>query len=372
MALKKFLIRSCAVLLLAGLLAVGLAPVGVAAGLRLWFAWMARHQGLQIDAGPIEAPLWRPAVLHRLRIASQPDANFQVHAEVERVEVALNLAAIFSRARGRIFRSLAMDGLVLNIRRNPQPTAASHGSAWPILENLLADNFQFSGVQLHIENGTTLFDLHDGALSAGEIGPGVFTAREIAVRSPWLHQNFSQLRGAASWQESRLTLGAITLARGLDFETIGFDLSHLGESRLGLEMNLDAFGGKVRARISSDDHGNKRTWDMAGTASEISLAQMSDALGWTDRASGSLRACKFTFRGELAKIGDATATLWAEVTGLTWRDRTADTIMIGTSLYNREVQVQQLYIKQHNNQLTLTGQSALPQKWSDWLNPDFR
>ena len=52
-------------------------------------------------------------------------------------------------------------------------------------------------------------------------------------------------------------------------------------------MNVDAFGGKIRARVSSDDRGDKRTWDVAGTASEISLAQMSDALDLTDRASGS-------------------------------------------------------------------------------------
>ena len=45
--------------------------------------------------------------------------------------------------------------------------------------------------------------------------------------------------------------------------------------------------------------------------------------------------------------------------------------MIGASLYNRQVQIEQLFIKQRNNQFTLSGESALPQKWSDWLNPDF-
>ena len=45
--------------------------------------------------------------------------------------------------------------------------------------------------------------------------------------------------------------------------------------------------------------------------------------------------------------------------------------MIGASLYNRQVQVEQLFVKQRNNQFTLSGESALPQKWSDWLNPDF-
>ena len=167
-------------------------------------------------------------------------------------------------------------------------------------------------------------------------------------------------------------IGALSLARGLDLDMVAIDLSQIGESRLGLEMNLDAFGGKIRARVSSDDHGDKRVWDVAGSGSGISLAQMSDALEWTNRASGSLHACKFTFRGEATDLRNSTAALWAEVSGLTWRDRTADTVMIGASLYNREVQVEQLYIKQRNNQLTLSGEFALPERSADWIKPAFR
>ncbi|HTG43835.1 MAG TPA: hypothetical protein VK633_04825, partial [Verrucomicrobiae bacterium] len=227
-------------------------------------------------------------------------------------------------------------------------------------------------MQLHVENGETIFDLSNGALSGSELEAGIFTAGEVAVTSPWFRKSFSNLRGAISWQESRLVLGALNVMPGLDLDTITIDLSQLGESRLAMEMNLDAFGGKIRARISSDDQGTKRTWDVAGSGSEISLAQMSDSLEWTNRSSGSLHASKFTFRGEANDLGNATAAIWAEVTGLTWRDRTADTVMIGASLYNREVQIEQLFIKQRNNQLTLNGDFALPEKSADWLKPAFR
>jgi hypothetical protein len=259
----------------------------------------------------------------------------------------------------------------VDIRRNLQPPPAPERFAWRILEDFLADNFKLSGVELHVENGDTVVDLHNGMLSGAQIEAGVFSASDITIASPWFHKSFSQLRGATSWEESRLTIGALTLTRGLDLDVVSIDLSHIGESRLDLEMAMDAFGGKLRARISSEDRADKRTWDAAGTASEISLPQMSEALDLTDRASGSLHACKFTFRGEATNLREATASIWAEVTGLTWRDRTADTIMIGASLYNRQVQVEQLFIKQRNNQFTLSGESALPQNWSDWLNPDF-
>ncbi len=372
MRFKRFLLLFGASLLIAALLAVLLAPLVVAGGLRLWLARTAQQEGLHIEFEKIEAPFLRPVVVHKLKVASEADAPFQVTIDAPRVDLVLNLAALVNRSHGRFLRSLAVDGIEVNVRRNLQPPAASpRRFAWRMLEQCLADNFKLSGIELHVENGDTVVDLHNGLLSGAQTEAGVFSASEITIVSPWFRKSFVQLRGATSWQESRLTVGALTLTRGLDLEAVTIDLSRIGESRLGLEVAMDAFGGKLSASISSEDGVDKRTWDVGVKTSEISLSQMSDALELTDRASGSLRACKFTFRGEAANLQEATATIWAEVTGLTWRDRTADTIMIGASLYNHQVQVQQFFVKQRDNQLNLNGESALPQAWSDWLNPDF-
>jgi hypothetical protein len=372
MRFKRFLIISGGALILAGILTVFLAPFAVSSGLRLWVAHVARQEKLQIELGKIEAPFLRPVVVHDLHITSDSTAPFRIDASTPRLEFALNLAAIFTSGRGRVLRTLSADAVSVDVRRNSQATAPSPRFAWHVLEDLLADNFKFSGVTLHVENRNTIVDLQQGTLSGSEMGTGVFSAGAITISSPSFHKSFSNLRGATSWQESRLTIGAVTLMRGLDLDAITIDLSQIGQSRLGLEMNIDAFGGKIRASVVSDDQGEKRTWDAAGSASEISLAQMSDALEWTNRASGSLHATKFTFRGEATDLRNATAAIWAEVTGLTWRDRTADTIMVGASLHNREVQIEQLYVKQRNNQLTLSGEFGLPQQWTDLLNPDFR
>jgi hypothetical protein len=371
MQLKRSLILIPAAFLVAGVLVVCLAPLIVANGLRVWAERVAQREGLQLQLEKIEAPLLRPVVVRNFRIESGPAAPFRINCAATRLELDLSLAGIFTGNR-RPLRALKIEGLTLDIRRNPGAAASSPRPGWSVFENLQADDFNFSGVQLHIENGATTVDLHDGALTGSVLEAGVFTAREVTIVSPWFHKTFSNLRGATSWQENRLALGALSLMRGLDLDTITVDLSRIGESRISMEVNLDAFGGKIRARVSSDDRENKRAWDVAGNASGISLAQMSDALEWTNRASGSLHASKFTFRGELNDLRNATAALWAEVSGLTWRDRTADTVMIGASLYNREVQVEQLYIKQRNNQLTLTGEFGWPEKLSDWMKPAFR
>jgi autotransporter translocation and assembly factor TamB len=85
-----------------------------------------------------------------------------------------------------------------------------------------------------------------------------------------------------------------------------------------------------------------------------------------------LHACNFSFRGNSGEPARATASLWTELTGLTWRDRTAEAIMLGAALYNRQIQLEQLYIKQKTNQLTLSGEVSFPSNSSDWLSPDFR
>ena len=367
---KKFLIVFCGLLFVA-LLSVLFAPFFVATGLRFWMTRAARQQGLRLETERIEAPFLRPAVIHKLRVTNEANAPFLIEGTVSRLEVDLNLTGLFAGAP-RSLQSLTADGVALDIRRNAQPGATAQRFAWPVLNNLLSDTFKFSGVRLHVENGSTTVDVRDGTLTGSQLESGVFTAKEVAINSPWFHRSFTNLRGATSWQESRLIVGAISLLRGLDLDTVTMDLSALGESRIGLEMHLDAFGGKVRARISSDDRGDKRIWDLAGDGAGVSLAQMSDALAWTNRASGSLHACKFTFRGEAGDVRNATASLWAEVSGVTWRDRTADTVMIGAALYNREVQVQQIYIKQRDNQLTLSGEFPLPEKSADWFKPAFR
>lgn len=368
---RRPLILVAVALFVAAALIVVLAPVIVANGVRLWAESVARREGLQLQLEKIEAPLLRPVVVRNLRVESGPAAPFLIKCVASRLELDLRLSAIFTGTR-RPLHALRVEGLTLDIRPNPAAPSPSKRTAWSVFQDLRADDFEFSGVQLHIENGVTTVDLRDGALSGSELEAGVFTAREVTIVSPWFHKTFSDLRGATSWQQNRLALGAMSLMRGLDLDTITLDLARIGESRIGMEVSLDAFGGKIRARVSSEDRGDKRTWDVAGNSSGISLAQMSDALEWTNRASGSLHASKFTFRGEMNDLRNATAALWAEVSGLTWRDRTADTVMIGASLYNRAVQVEQLFIKQRNNQLTLNGEFVWPERLSDWMKPAFR
>jgi hypothetical protein len=68
---------------------------------------------------------------------------------------------------------------------------------------------------------------------------------------------------------------------------------------------------------------------------------------------------KFTFRGDPRDFLNATASVWTELTGFSWRERKADVIMLGANFYRHTIQLQQLFIKQRRNELTLSGESAI-------------
>jgi autotransporter translocation and assembly factor TamB len=237
---------------------------------------------------------------------------------------------------------------------------------------MLPENLTVTDSEVRIESGPTLVLLRNGFLSANQTEAGRFTANGVMIASPWFHQTFSQLRGATHWEADHLTIAGLTLTHGLDLQSATADLSRLGNQRVGLQFDADAFGGKIRGTISHEWRSQHSNWKIAGGATDISLEQTSEAFGFADRISGLLHAGNFTFRGNFAEPDRVTASLWSELTGLTWRNRTAEAIMLGAALYNRQIQLQQLYIKQQANQFTLSGEAAFPSSASGWLSPDFR
>ena len=237
---------------------------------------------------------------------------------------------------------------------------------------MLPENLTVTDSEVRIENGPTLILLRNGFLSTNKTEAGRFSAAEVMIASPWFHQTFSQLHGATHWENDHLTIAGLTLTQGLDLQSATADLSRLGNQRVGLQFDTDAFGGKIRGTISHEWRSQHSNWKIAGGATDISLEQTSEAFGFADRISGLLHAGNFTFRGNLAEPDRVTASLWSELTGLTWRNRTAEAIMLGAALYNRRIQLQQLYIKQQANQFTLSGEAAFPTSASGWLSPDFR
>jgi len=71
----------------------------------------------------------------------------------------------------------------------------------------------------------------------------------------------------------------------------------------------------------------------------------------------------FTFRGDPRDPMLGTSLRLTELNGLSWHNRAADVIMLGAIFYNRQIQLQQLYIKQRKNELSMSGKAqSLPNR----------
>jgi hypothetical protein len=355
-SLRKIVITLCAGAFAAVALALIAAPLITAGALKLWLNRVARQNGWSISYRSLEAPLLRPVTVRDVKIVVAGRT-----VDVAQIQADLRLAALFDRSRGRAIRNLVISDLHGEFAAAPSP---------PIWAALLADNFTVTSSALAVRSTTATIELHDAELSASELQPGTLQIGSLTVRSPALEQKFVGLRGGTSWEYNRLTIGGVTIMRGLDVDVFRVDLARAAEKRIGIEADLDLFGGQLRASMSADEQEGKRTWDIAASGSEISLGRMSDALEFANRTSGSLHALKFTFRGNFGAVADATASLWTEITGFSWRDRTADVVMLGASYYSRQVNVEQLYVKQRRNELTFSGEFALPRTSTEL--PDLR
>ena len=364
---KNRLLLVSLIILMVALGTVVFAPFVVSNGLRLWLHWQAHRQHLKIEVGKIAAPFLRPVSIERIRVTSEKGAATQIELTAEHTILHFSLAG-----RGDGVRTLSIQTARAEIRPDYSESVKPARFNWTALQAMLPANFDIGHLDLRVENGPTVVLLRNAAISGNQIEAGRFSAGEFTITSPMFRQTFSQLRGATKWQENRLTVGGMNLARGLDLQSITIDLSRLDKKRADLQFDLDVLGGKIRASVSNEWPGQHSIWNLAGTASGISLTQTSEALGFTDRLGGSLRACNFTFRGDPRDPMRGTASIWTELNGLSWHKRAADVIMLGAIFYNRQIQLQQLYIKQRQNELSMSGEGAIPSKSADWFNPDFR
>ena len=372
MPFKNRLFFAGLLILTAGLIAIWFSPFIVSKGVRLWVSWKARQQGLVVSLDQVDAPFLRPVLIRGCRLRSGPDHAFHFEFTVKQASLDLNFKHILLGMRGRAIRDLSIQELHGELRRSNPAGRKMTQQSWATLQQLLPEKLSVASLEIRVEVGPTMILLRKGFLSASEIEAGRFKAAEVMMTSPWFRQTFSDLRGATNWQDNRLAIAGLSLTRGLDLQSVTADFSRLADQRVGVEFDLDAFGGKIRANISQEWRSQPAKWKIAGSGSDISLAQTSEAIGFTDRIDGLLHACNFTFSGNLAEPSQVIASLWSELTGLTWRDRTAEAITLGAALYNRQIQLQQLYIRQKTNQLTLSGEASFPSNSSDWLSPDFQ
>lgn len=368
MRARNKLLLALGSILLVSALTTFFAPFLIAHGIARWLGFEARRSGLTIDFSEIKAPFLRPVEISNLYITGAGRGGVHMEIIAPRVEATLSLAAIFHLpVKTHPIRHLAMEHVHAFLRSRATETARALD--YKALAALLPTSFQISADEIRFEQSLVSMDFRDTVIAARPGKNGLLSIGSLAIRAPQLQKNYTDLHGAARWQDNRLSIGSLRLVEGLVIDSFALDFNLLADGRVSAETGVTAFGGRLRANLAATRGDQARIWDAAGTASEISLAQLANALGLREDVRGLLRGSKFTFRGDPRDFLRATASVWLELTDFTWRDRKASSIMLGANFYNRSVQLQEFYIKQLHNEFTLSGESAIT---SDWLNPDFR
>jgi hypothetical protein len=221
------------VLALASIVLIFLSPLLVKNGLRFFLWWKGREQGLTIAYQKIDAPFLKPVVIDGLRVTTARPCMFAIDIAIPRATLALNLRSLFFHLNARILHQAWIDALRCEIRRNPQQTADCNLD-WRFLHRLLADDVRISNIEFRFANGATDLALHRATFSASEIESGRFAAKQVDIATPLFKKSFADLRGATKWENDRLTVGALSLARGLDIETMTADFSRLEKKRVGI------------------------------------------------------------------------------------------------------------------------------------------
>ena len=344
------------------------APPVLERSIAAWLRYEARRSGLVLTFSEIHAPLFRPVTITDLKIVGAGLDADHLEFDATRIEAGLRLAGIFGRAeKSHLLSSLRIEHAKLFVRGRAPLSAGPID--WIALDRLLPERFEIFADQLRLEQPFSFVAFQDAKISGSKGNSGLLSVGTVEIRAPFLEKRFPHVRGVTRWQDDRLSIGSLNLLEGFAIDSLVIDLTALRTGRVGTDLGVSLLGGKMRANIATESPGKTRIWEAAGTASGISLPQLANALGLTVPVQGMVHGSKFTFRGDPRDFLNATASVWTELTGFSWRERKADVIMLGANFYRHTIQLQQLFIKQRRNELTLSGESAIN---TEWLNPDFR
>src|SRR5947208_11937364 len=344
------------------------APPVLERSIAAWLRYEARQSGLVLTFSEIHAPFFRPVTITDVKITGAGLDADHLEFDATRIEAGLRLAGIFGRSeKSHLLSSLRIEHAKFFIRGR---SLLSTGPIdWIALDRLLPERFEIFADQLRLEQSFSFVAFQDAKISGSKGNSGLLSIGTVEMRAPFLEKRFPRVRGVTRWQDDRLSIGSLNLLEGFAIDSLVIDLTALRTGRVGTDLGVSLVGGKMRADIATERTCKTRIWEAAGTASGISLPQLANALGLTVPVEGMVHGSKFTFRGDPRDFLNATASIWTELTGFSLRERKADVIMLGANFYGRTVQLQQLFIKQRRNELTLSGETAIG---TEWLNPDFR
>ena len=197
-------------------------------------------------------------------------------------------------------------------------------------------------------------------------GKITFTEATIDVGS-W-HHTIPRGGIAALLEGSTLYLGALDLGNELGLKELT-----LTPSREGVEFGVRGTVGKglLRGAGVIGAGGNARNLEVTLVGEKLSLGAIAPLMSGEQRASGTISQARLTFRGDTARPLEAASSLRIIAQDFQWEGRGWESLRLAATLTGRNLTVTELYLQQHENELTAKGQSRLPEDWHAALRAPF-
>ena len=253
----------------------------------------------------------------------------------------------------RVAETIAQRWVVRGTQALAREIGRVDGEWIPENADVRADRFTLArkGYRLHAE-ALRLEALQDEA--------GWFAARGAEVSGPQFASALPAVSGWTYWKESSLTLGDVDLGRGIYLAHATLNGAHLDRRRLDWDGELTALGGIARGQGAINFSKSRLTLEIAGSLERMAVPPLAKLLGVTGETGGEVQQANFTFRGDPENWAAAEMWLTAEATDFRWGQRRWESLELRGLIINRRVQVRRLELRQSRNQLSFTGECALP------------
>lgn len=370
-------VRLALYLVLAVALLVLLEPHLFRAAIRQAVLLEAARHGVPLHIGTVEGHLFKPLVFKEVRFTTSRAAVVS-KVSVRAATAAFSWQALVRQWGHGFFDRLTLDGVQAEVTF--QPYAREAGAAPTPAERALqfepwlpapsqADVFN-SAFVFHVGKRTVKFE--DVRFTVSNSRPGVIAIEKLTLQSAsGTHRTFDRLIGTTALQGARWRIADVTLSDGVVLNSLSCDLDDVARGILQVEFDFAAFGGALRGDILNTAEAGLPLYEVAGQFSNISVEALGKFLRAPESTGGVIKEGRFSFRGSLHALENATFSTRFEATGFRWGGRQWNSLVLGATVVNRRVQIPEFQLQQSRNTLQLKGDLALPAEGTPWWLSDF-
>ena len=336
----------------------------------------ARH-GVPLHIGAVEGHLFKPLIFRDVRFTTSHAAVVS-QVSIRSAETAFSWRALARQWGHGFFDRLTLDGVNADVTYQPYAQEAVPAPT-PAQRELEFQPWLPTPSQAEVFNSAFVFHLGKRTVTFADVRftvsssrPGVIAIEKLTFDSAGhSSRSFSVLRGTTALQGARWRVADLNLSDGVVLNSLSCDLDDLARGTLQVEFDFAAFGGSLRGDVLNTSEAGRPIYEAAGQFSNVSVEALGKFLRAPEQTGGTIKEGRFSFRGSLHALDNATLSTRFEATDFRWGKRQWNSLILGATFVNRRVQIPEFQLQQAHNTLQLKGDLALPGEETPWWLSDF-